>query len=80
MPVLFTPAEFTIERKHAYDRAAPARRVVSHALRYWPIIIEEGGHDSLLARGGHYTTLYNICFRCQSLTCIEQAREFVQGD
>ncbi len=29
-------------------------------------IIEEGDHDSLLARGGHYAELYNTYFRHQS--------------
>ncbi|GAP16030.1 ABC-type multidrug transport system, ATPase and permease component [Longilinea arvoryzae] len=38
-------------------------------------IIEEGSHDGLLARGGHYATLYNTYFRHQSLEYIEQARE-----
>ncbi len=38
MTVLSAPAEFTIERKHAYKRSTPARWVVSHAVRYWPII------------------------------------------
>ena len=30
-------------------------------------IIEVGDHESLLARGGHYATLYNTYFRHQSL-------------
>jgi ATP-binding cassette, subfamily B, bacterial len=34
-------------------------------------IIEEGHHDALLARGGHYATLYNTYFRHQSLDYIE---------
>ncbi|GAB4503886.1 MAG: ABC transporter ATP-binding protein [Anaerolineales bacterium] len=31
-------------------------------------IIEEGNHESLLAQGGHYATLYNTYFRHQSLS------------
>jgi ATP-binding cassette, subfamily B, bacterial len=38
-------------------------------------ILEEGNHDGLLARGGHYATLYNTYFRHQSLEYVEQARE-----
>jgi len=34
-------------------------------------IIEEGDHDQLLARGGHYAELYNTYFRHQSLEYIE---------
>ncbi|MGQ9926951.1 MAG: ABC transporter ATP-binding protein [Chloroflexaceae bacterium] len=37
-------------------------------------IIEEGSHDDLLARGGHYAELYNTYFRHQSLSYIEGAR------
>jgi ATP-binding cassette subfamily B protein len=43
-------------------------------------IIEEGSHDGLLARNGHYSTLYNTYFRHQSLAYIEQARELVGDD
>ncbi len=39
-------------------------------------IIEEGTHNSLMARGGHYSELYNTYFRHQSLEYIESwARE-----
>jgi ATP-binding cassette subfamily B protein len=38
-------------------------------------IIEEGNHDFLLARDGHYAELYNTYFRHQSLSYIENARE-----
>ncbi len=38
-------------------------------------IIEEGAHDALLARQGHYAELYNTYFRHQSLDYIEAARE-----
>ncbi len=43
-------------------------------------IIEEGNHESLLAQGGHYASLYNTYFRHQSLAYVEQAREWVQGN
>ncbi len=35
-------------------------------------ILEEGTHDGLLARGGHYAELYNTYFRHQSIEYIEQ--------
>ncbi len=40
-------------------------------------IIEEGTHDSLLMRGGHYAELYNTYFRHQSLEYIEKARSML---
>ena len=36
-------------------------------------IIEQGSHEALLARGGHYAELYNTYFRHQSLDFIEGA-------
>jgi ABC-type multidrug transport system fused ATPase/permease subunit len=41
-------------------------------------IIEEGSHDSLLARGGHYAELYNTYFRHQSLEYIEAFQRVVE--
>ncbi len=38
-------------------------------------IIEEGNHNGLLARGGHYATLYNTYFRHQSLEYVEHRIE-----
>jgi ATP-binding cassette, subfamily B, bacterial len=40
-------------------------------------IIEEGTHDQLLVRGGHYADLYNTYFRHQSLEYIEHAPELL---
>jgi ATP-binding cassette, subfamily B, bacterial len=37
-------------------------------------IIEEGNHDGLLLKGGHYAMLYNTYFRHQSLAYVEQSR------
>ncbi|MCU0494109.1 MAG: ABC transporter ATP-binding protein/permease [Chloroflexaceae bacterium] len=37
-------------------------------------IIEEGNHETLLARGGHYADLYNTYFRHQSLEYIEASQ------
>ena len=38
-------------------------------------IIEEGSHDSLMAKAGHYSTLYNTYFRHQSLEYVEKSRQ-----
>jgi ATP-binding cassette, subfamily B, bacterial len=38
-------------------------------------IIEEGSHDVLMARGGHYAELYNTYFRHQSIEYIEQRQQ-----
>ncbi len=43
-------------------------------------IIEEGRHDQLLARGGHYADLYNTYFRHQSLAYVEKARDLLRVD
>jgi ATP-binding cassette subfamily B protein len=40
------------------------------------LIIEEGDHQGLLDKGGHYASLYNTYFRHQSLEYIEQSRRF----
>lgn len=42
-------------------------------------IIEEGNHEDLLAKQGHYASLYNTFFRHQSLAYVEQARKLSIG-
>ena len=42
-------------------------------------IIEVGDHESLLAQGGHYASLYNTYFRHQSLAYVEQARDLAMA-
>jgi len=37
-------------------------------------IVEEGNHNKLMTRGGHYADLYNTYFRHQSMEYIEQAK------
>jgi ATP-binding cassette subfamily B protein len=43
-------------------------------------IIEEGNHQGLLARGGHYATLYNTYFRHQSLDYRPPGLEELEAD
>ena len=43
-------------------------------------IIEEGTHDGLLARGGHYAELYNTYFRHQSLVYVESFGKAVSDE
>ncbi len=33
------PAEFTLVRQHTSNRSSPVRWVISHATRYWPVLI-----------------------------------------
>ncbi len=39
MTAIPLPAEFTLARTHRVDRSSPMRWIVSHALRYWPILV-----------------------------------------
>ncbi|MGH2524380.1 MAG: ABC transporter ATP-binding protein, partial [Anaerolineales bacterium] len=39
-------------------------------------IIEEGNHEALLRRGGHYAELYNTYFRHQSLDYIQASSAY----
>jgi ATP-binding cassette subfamily B protein len=43
-------------------------------------IVEEGTHAALLARGGHYATIYNAYFRHQSLEYIEASGRDAAAD
>lgn len=43
-------------------------------------IIEEGNHDDLLAKNGHYANLYNTYFRHQSLAYVENSRTMLATD
>lgn len=44
------------------------------------VIIEEGNHHSLLAKGGNYAGLYNTYFRHQSLEYVEQMHKIKMDD
>jgi len=39
MTTISHPAEFTLQRKHTADRSSAVKWIVSHAVRYWPIMI-----------------------------------------
>ncbi len=42
-------------------------------------IIEEGNHQQLMSRGGHYAVLYDTYFRHQSLSYVEEAGRLKAG-
>jgi ATP-binding cassette subfamily B protein len=42
-------------------------------------IIEQGDHNALMARSGHYAELYNTYFRHQSLEYVESARKLAES-
>ena len=42
-------------------------------------IIEEGNHDQLIDRGGHYANLYNTYFRHQSLEYVEETGKLLHS-
>lgn len=41
-------------------------------------IVEQGSHEALLSKGGHYAELYNTYFRHQSLEYVEQSGKFLK--
>ena len=43
------------------------------------VILEEGDHDGLLQRGGHYAELYNTYFRHLALGYVPEGMEIVEG-
>jgi ATP-binding cassette subfamily B protein len=40
-------------------------------------IIEEGSHEELMEKGGHYSELYDTYFRHQSLEYVEETKKYV---
>lgn len=73
----------------AFEKTIKGRTSIIIAHRLWTVrrvdriividhgkIVEEGNHDQLMVKGGHYAKLYNTYFRHQSLEYIEKAKEF----
>ncbi len=68
--ILIRSTSILIAHRLSTVKAADRILVIDHGT-----IIEEGSHETLMAMGGHYATLYNTYFRHQSLEYVEHARE-----
>ena len=75
--------------QEALEKTIKGRTSIIIAHRLWTVrrvdriividhgkIVEEGNHDQLMVKGGHYAKLYDTYFRHQSLEYIEKAKEF----
>ncbi len=71
--ILVRATSILIAHRLSTVKAADRILVIDHGK-----IIEEGNHDSLMALGGHYATLYNTYFRHQSLEYVEFARQLAE--
>ncbi len=71
--ILARSTSILIAHRLSTVKAADRILVIDHGT-----IIEEGNHDTLMALGGHYATLYNTYFRHQSLEYVEQARALAE--
>ncbi|MHA2499676.1 MAG: ABC transporter ATP-binding protein, partial [Candidatus Hodarchaeales archaeon] len=74
--------------QEALEKTISGRTSIVIAHRLWTVrqvdriivldhgkIVEEGNHEELMAKGGHYADLYSTYFRHQSLEYIEQVKE-----
>jgi len=71
--ILVRSTSILIAHRLSTVKAADRILVIDHGT-----IIEEGSHETLMAMGGHYASLYNTYFRHQSLEYVEHARELAE--